>query len=96
MPGIEYPSEAHEAGFGDVPWQGVFLMKGQSLDLSSFTITEHEDGSITSTSPIISTSTHMAPYWLEAAVRHARDAERMGQSPTTPFGPMMQWSGSKH
>lgn len=78
-------TEADEAGFSDTSWQGIFLMRGQSLEMSSFTITQHEDGEISSTSPTISTSTHMAPYWLDAAASHARDAERLSHITNQAF-----------
>lgn len=77
--------EAYEAGFGETPWQGIFIFRGQSLDLSSFTITMSDDGEISSDGPTISTSTHMAPFWLAAAINHARDAERLSNRTNEAF-----------
>lgn len=67
--------EAEEAGFSPNEPGGVFIMRGQSLTLSEFTITEYDDGRIESDGPTLSTSVHMAPYWLDAAVGHAIAAE---------------------
>jgi hypothetical protein len=78
-------SEAREAGFDDTPSNGVFLMRGQSLDLSSFTISIADDGEISATTPTLSTSTHMAPYWLRAAIGHARDAHRLAAATNQAF-----------
>jgi hypothetical protein len=77
--------EADEAGFGETPWQGIFVMRGQSMDISSWRITEHDDGNVTTTSPTISTTTHMAPFWLKAAAKHARDAERLSHVTNRAF-----------
>lgn len=78
-------SEAQEAGFSDTLWNGVFLMRGQSLDLSSFTISIGDDGEINASEPTLSTSTHMAPYWLEAAIGHAREAHRLAAATNRAF-----------
>ncbi len=78
-------SEAHQAGFGDSPWGGVFIMRGQSLDISSFTISISDEGELSSTGPTLSTSTHMAPYWLEAAISHAREVHRLARATNEAF-----------
>lgn len=52
------------------------MIRGLTIDLSAFTISFDEQGEITSPGPTLSTSTHLAPYWLRAAVKHAVDAER--------------------
>lgn len=78
-------SEAHEAGFGDTPWSGVFIMRGQSLEMSSFTISIDDDGQVSSTGPTLATSTHMAPYWLEAAIGHARAVSRLAHATNEAF-----------
>lgn len=77
--------EVHEAGFGDTPVSGVFVMRGQSLDISSFTISISDEGEISATSPTLSTSTHMAPYWLDAATVHAREVQRLAKATNEAF-----------
>lgn len=77
--------EAHEAGFGGVPSSGIFIMRGQSLDISSFEISISDDGEVSATSPTLSTSTHMAPYWLEAAISHAREVHRLERATNEAF-----------
>lgn len=78
-------SEAQEAGFEDDDWQGIFVLRGQTIDLSAFTISVDERGEITSPGPTLSTSTHLAPYWLKAAVKHAIDAERFSHLTNKAF-----------
>ncbi|MBA4752210.1 MAG: hypothetical protein H2055_08300 [Sphingopyxis sp.] len=80
-----FQSEAQEAGFGDAPWTGVFLMRGQSLDISAFEISIDDDGNVSSTSPTLSTSTHMTPHWLEAAIDHARAVQRRAAETNEAF-----------
>jgi hypothetical protein len=77
--------EIDRAGFKDTPWQGIFVMRGQTLSMSSFEITLQDDGTITSTSPTLSTITHMEAYWLEAAIDHAREAERLSHFTDSAF-----------
>lgn len=69
--------EAEEAGFAPEEWRGIFLMQGQRLSLSSFTISMNEQGEITSDGPKLSTGVEMAPYWLSIAIDHAVAAERL-------------------
>lgn len=59
-------------------------MRGQTLELSSFTISIGREGADASEATL-STSTHMAPYWLEAAIGHAQKVFRLARATNEAF-----------
>lgn len=69
--------EALEAGFEPNEWHGIFVMQGQRLSISSFTISINDEGELSSPGPTLSTGVEMAPYWLEMAMEHAKASERL-------------------
>lgn len=77
VPYAPHLREATEAGFAPNDWRGIFVMQGQRLSISSFTIHMDVEGKITSPGPTLSTGVEMAPYWLDIAAREANSAVRL-------------------
>lgn len=73
----QHKSEAIEAGFQPDESRGIFLMQGQRLSLSSFSISINDDGEVTSEGPTLSTGVEMTPYWLAIAATHANSCARL-------------------
>jgi hypothetical protein len=73
----QFKREALDAGFDPNEWRGIFVMQGQRLGISSFTISIDDKGELSSPGPTLSTAIEMAPYWLEVAMEHAKAAQRL-------------------
>lgn len=67
--------EAKEAGFSPEQPRGIVVMQGQTLTFPAGSIVFTFDGSEVPNLPPPLLGTHMAPYWLSAAVSHGISAQ---------------------